>query len=137
VTDGITKIEWVLVPLKPTEAMLRAAVMTREGPAVYRCVSEDGTKASESEAASVYEAMLAQVPPCDALAGSVEIGHPSQAHATLAAAVSRLEEIERLAIRWRLVSPDCTDLFDRISDLAVGTGGDALDKMIMPGRCRP
>jgi hypothetical protein len=53
---------WKLVPIEPTPEMLRAAVKMREGPAVYKVMSDDGLRTLEAEAADDYSAMLAATP---------------------------------------------------------------------------
>jgi hypothetical protein len=53
---------WKLVPLEPTPEMLRAAVKMREGPAVYKVMSDGGLRTLEQEAADDYSAMLAATP---------------------------------------------------------------------------
>ena len=53
---------WKLVPVSPTEEMIRAGVKEREGQAVYKCVSRAGTLIFEGNAAFEYCAMLAAAP---------------------------------------------------------------------------
>ena len=53
---------WKLVPVSPTEEMIRAGVKEREGQAVYKSVSRAGTLIFEGNAAFEYCAMLAAAP---------------------------------------------------------------------------
>lgn len=54
---------YVLVPVEPTEEMLKSAVMERHGTATYRAVSKKGCKAMEEEAKADWAAMLASAQP--------------------------------------------------------------------------
>ncbi len=53
---------WVLVPEEPTRKMLRAMVQSREGPAVYRNVSNGALEVCEQEARDDYCAALSARP---------------------------------------------------------------------------
>ena len=52
----------VLVPVEPTEAMTRAAVVYANGNAVYKNVAAEALKIEEGIYAEVYGAMLAAAP---------------------------------------------------------------------------
>ena len=54
---------WRLAPVEPTPDMLRAAVKSREGPAVYKVLSAGGLETLESEARDEWAAMLSASPP--------------------------------------------------------------------------
>ena len=53
---------WVMVPREPTQEMLDAAVKSRCGCAVHKCVSNVGIRTLEQEAADDYAAMIAAAP---------------------------------------------------------------------------
>lgn len=65
--------EWKMVPVKPTEAMKRAAVVFANGNAVYRNVAAEALTIEEDIYGEAYAAMLAAAPPApSAGAESVE-----------------------------------------------------------------
>jgi hypothetical protein len=51
---------FVCVPVEPTEAMVRAGVLSWEGPAFYKNVTEKAAQCSEDEIRCAYKAMLAE-----------------------------------------------------------------------------
>jgi hypothetical protein len=51
---------FVCVPVEPTEAMVRAGVLSWEGPAFYKNVTEKAAQCSEDEIRCAYTAMLAE-----------------------------------------------------------------------------
>lgn len=53
---------FVLVPVLPTETMLKAAVMNAEGDAVYKSLEERWLKEEEQKYGDVYCAMLSAAP---------------------------------------------------------------------------
>lgn len=53
---------WKLVPIEPTEEMLREGVMEQHGSATYRAVSRSGCSVFEGEQYANYRAMLAAAP---------------------------------------------------------------------------
>lgn len=55
--------EWKLVPVEPTEEMMRAAVLLVNGEAVYRTVPAGALKIEEQIFGEAYSAMLAASPP--------------------------------------------------------------------------
>lgn len=58
----MAETEFVLVPKEPTPEMLRAAVRSREGPAVYKVMSDGGLRALENDARDDFRAMIAAAP---------------------------------------------------------------------------
>jgi hypothetical protein len=54
---------WRLVPVEPTEAMKRAAVVYANGNAVYKNVAAEALAIEEGIYGETYEAMLAAAPP--------------------------------------------------------------------------
>jgi len=65
-STGVVPEGWKLVPVEPTEAMRKAAVVCVEGSAVYKNVSEVFLKSEEDSYAEVYAAMLYAAPTHDA-----------------------------------------------------------------------
>lgn len=74
---------FVLVPVEPTEAMMRAAVVYANGNAVYKNVVADVLKIEESIYGEVYAAMLAAAPaasvaPATASVAGLRTGWPAE-----------------------------------------------------------
>jgi hypothetical protein len=55
--------EWKMVPVEPTEAMKRVAVVYANGNAVYKNVAAEALKLEEDIYGECYEAMIAAAPP--------------------------------------------------------------------------
>ena len=53
---------WQLVPVEPTQEMLKAGVKEQHGTATYKCVALSGISAMEGDQYANYAAMLAAAP---------------------------------------------------------------------------